>query len=201
MLHAGHPDESVLELYCMEKLTGNPLDAFEEHLLVCAHCQDRVSETDSFLRGMRSALAAPLPEPVKTLWNPFRYFQMPMPVWATAAVAVAGVLGVVVAHNQNLTNAPLALALTATRGGAMPVAKAGSPLDLDLDVRDFAPAASNHVQIVNADGNEVWSGSASTVTNGHMHALVNSRLGPGQYYVRIADPVGAHREYALRLGN
>jgi len=199
MLHAGHPDESVLELYCMNKLAGSPLDAFEEHLLVCADCQDRVTATDGFLRGMRSALS--VPEQAATSWNPFRYFQMPMPVWATAGVALAGVLGVVVAYNQNLTQAPLAIALTASRGGAMSVAKAGSPLDLDLDVRDIATAAKNRVQIVNAEGNEVWSGSASAVKDGHMHALVSSRLSPGQYYVRIADPAGAHREYALRLGN
>ena len=173
------------EVFIAKVFAGSPLDALEEHLLVCAHCQDRVSETDSFLRGMRSALAAPVPELLETRWNPFRYFQMPLPVWATAAVAVAGVLSVVVAHNQNLTTAPLALALSATRGGAVPVAKAGSPLDLDLDVRDIASPAGTRVQIVNADGNEVWSGTASTVTNGHIHALVSSRLGPGQYYVRV----------------
>jgi len=201
MLHAGHPDESVLELYCMDKLAGTPLDAFEEHLLVCADCQDRVTATDGFLRGMRSALVVPVPEKIPTSWNPLRYFQMPMPVWATAGVALAGVLGVVVAHNQNLSNPALALALTATRGGMVPVAKAGSALDLDLDVRDIAPAAKNRVQIVNAEGNEVWSGNASAVKDGHMHALVSSRLSPGQYYVRIADSAGAHREYALRLGN
>lgn len=201
MSRVGHPEDLVLESYCMNKLDGDPLDHFEEHLLICAECQDRVTATDSFLRGMRSALAAPIPVASASPWDLRQWFKMPVPVWATAAVAAAGIVGVVTIQKLNPDPAPLAIALSAVRGASMPTAKAGSPLDLDLDVRDLAPSPKNAVQIVSSDGNEVWSGSGSPVQNGHVHAIVKSRLSPGQYYVRIADPAGAHREYALRVGN
>ena len=201
MLQAGHPDDLVLESYCMNKLDGDPLDVFEDHLLVCAECQNRVTDADSFLRGMRSALAAPIPVLSASRWDLRQYFQMPVPVWATAAVAAAGIVGVVATHQLNPRAAPLAVALSANRGGSMPTAKAGSALDLDLDTRDLAPSPENRIQIVNSDGNEVWSGPASSVQTGHIHAIVKARLTPGQYYVRIADSAGVHREYALRLGN
>ncbi len=201
MLHTGHPDEAVLESYSMNKLDGEQLDVFEEHLLICAECQDRVTDTDSFVRGMRSALVAPVPESSAFGWDWKRYFQMPAPVWATAAVACAGIVGAFAVYKLNPDTAPLAIALSATRGGYIPTAKSGTPLDLDLDTRDLTPGAGNRVQIVNGDGTEVWSGAASSVRNGHVHALVVSRLNPGQYYVRIADAAGTHREYALRIGN
>ena len=184
MLIATHPDETVLELYCMEKLAGPKLEAFEEHLLICADCQDRVTETDSFLLGMKGALSRPMEESLVERWNVLRFFQMPVPVWATAAVAVAGIGGVVVTRNLSTQAAPLAIALTATRGGPMPVAKSAGPLDLDLDARDLAPSGSYRVQLVNGEGTEVWS-TSSDAHNGHVHALIQQRLNPGQYYVRI----------------
>ena len=190
----------------MEKLEGSALETFEEHLLICAHCQDRVMDTDSFVRGMKAALAHGAVETTqkevtrKEPWSWARFFQIPVPVWATGAVAVAGISGVFLTYNFTAQIPPLALALTATRSGTMTVAKVAGPLDLDLDARDLAPSGKYHVQIVNGDGTEVWS-SGSEAHNGHVHALVNERLSPGQYYVRIADPTGAQREFALRLGS
>lgn len=201
MLQTGHPDDAVLELYCMSRLNGEKLDALEEHLLVCANCQDRVTDTDMFVEGIRLALAAPEPQSLWSRWNVEQYFRLPTPIWATGALAAACVLGFVATHNFGSNNAPLAIALSATRGGSMPTAKAGYNFDLDLDVRDLATALSNRVQIVNSVGSEVWSGNSSAVQNGRVHAVVKSRLGPGQYYVRIVDSAGAHREYALRVGN
>ncbi len=200
MLMGTHPDENVLEMYCMEKLEGLQLESFEEHLLICEECQDRVTEVDRFLIAMKAALKHPVKETLWERWNPAKMFQMPVPVWATAAVALAGVAGVFVAHNLNTQPAPLALALTATRGGSVAVAKAAGPLDLDLDARDLASSGSYRVQLVNGEGTEVWS-TSSNVHDGHVHALVQQRLSPGQYYVRIADPSGARREFSLHLGN
>ena len=199
MSHATHPDDRILEMFSMEKLEGSALETFEEHLLICAHCQDRVLDTDSFVRGMKAALARPIGAVEKEPWSFARFFQIPVPVWATCAIAVAGVTGVLLTYSLTTHTPPLALALTATRSGTMTVAKASGPLDLDLDARDLAASGNYHVQIVNADGTEVWS-SGSEAHNGHVHALVNERLSPGQYYVRIADPAGAQREFALRLG-
>ena len=201
MLQTGHPDEIVLESYCMNKLDGEQLDVFEEHLLVCGECQDRVTDTDSFVRGMRSALVAPVPEASAFGWDWKRYFQMPAPVWATAAVACAGIVGALTVYKLNPETAPLAIALSATRGGSVPTVKAGTPLDLDLDTLDLTPSVRDRIQIVNAEGTEVWFGIPSSLKNGHIHALVVARMSPGQYYVRLSDAAGIHREYSLRIGN
>ena len=199
MLLETHPDETVLELYCMEKLDGPKLEAFEEHVLLCEGCQDRVTATDSYLLAMKAALSRPAEKTLAERWDIQRFFQMPAPVWATAAVAVAGVGGFLVTRNLTTPTVPVAIALTATRGGSTPVAIPSGPLDLDLDARDLAPSGAYRVQLVDGSGIEVWS-SSSNASNGHVHALIKQRLTPGQYYVRIADPTGAQREFALRLG-
>ena len=189
MLLASHPDEAVLEMYCMEKLEGSRLEAFEEHLLICDECQDRVTETDSFLIGMRAALSHPVAESNWERWNIFRVVQMPVPVWAAGAVAFVGLGGVYLTRNLSTQTPPLAIALAATRGGSMTSVKSTGPFDLDLDARDLAPSGPYRVQLVNGDGTEVWS-TSSDVRDGHVHAIVRQRLSPGQYYVRIAGSGG-----------
>src|SRR5688572_19962240 len=48
------PDDSF-EQYSMGRLPANDLEAFEEHLLICPECQDRLTESDRFVRTMREA--------------------------------------------------------------------------------------------------------------------------------------------------
>lgn len=50
-----HPDEETLESYAMGKVRGAALARTEEHLLVCADCQDRLADLDGFLAAMREA--------------------------------------------------------------------------------------------------------------------------------------------------
>ena len=199
MFEASHPDENVLELYCMQKLTGPALESLEDHLLLCAQCQDSVLECDSFLHGMRRALVLPQ-ETFAARFNLMQYFRMPTLVWAPAGVAAMACAAFLLTRSYTPTMAPVAVALTATRGGAMPAAKAGQPLDLDLDTRDLAGSGAYHVQVVDAAGKEVWT-AMENVQQGHVHALMNARLSAGQYYVRVIDAQGAQREYSLRLGN
>jgi len=200
MLHASHLDDAVLELYCMERLEGTALEECEEHLLLCEGCQDRCTETDTYMRGMRAALANPVPEKWSLGEKVSDFFRMPVPVWATAAVALAGVGGVIATHNLSSRNVPLAVALSATRGGTTPSVSAAKPLDLDLDARDLPEPGSYQIQVVDANGTQLWS-SPATVRNGHAHVTMEKRLSPGQYYVRISDPTATRREFALRLGN
>ncbi len=130
----------------------------------------------------------------------FNVGALPVPVWATAAVAALGIGGVFFTYNLKPGAVPVAVVLTATRGGSTQAVKAAGPLDLDMDARDLASSGTYRVQVVNGDGAEVWTGSSDT-QNGRVHALVQKRFSPGQYYVRIADPAGQRREFALRLGN
>ena len=50
--------EEALEQYVLGKLTEVEATTVEEHLLVCADCQQRVTELDEYVPAMRLALVA-----------------------------------------------------------------------------------------------------------------------------------------------
>lgn len=49
------PDDEVVDVYSLNRLTGRELEAFEEHLFVCERCQKRVREADQFRDAFRVA--------------------------------------------------------------------------------------------------------------------------------------------------
>jgi hypothetical protein len=59
-----HLDEGELEAYSMADLRGEGAAGFEEHLLKCERCQQRLAETDVYVAAMRRA-AAQLLQPEK----------------------------------------------------------------------------------------------------------------------------------------
>ena len=50
-----HLEETELEQYSMGTLSGAGLEAFEEHLLACDSCQDRLLEMEAYVNAIRSA--------------------------------------------------------------------------------------------------------------------------------------------------
>jgi len=56
-----HPPEEVIELYSMGMLEGPGLQAFEEHLFICAKCQQSVTRMDSFISLLCAAFSNPVP--------------------------------------------------------------------------------------------------------------------------------------------
>jgi hypothetical protein len=50
-----HIPEDVLDEFVMEMLSDEDCARWEEHLLMCAQCQDRVAETDEYVNVMKSA--------------------------------------------------------------------------------------------------------------------------------------------------
>jgi hypothetical protein len=53
-----HIPEEILEEFAMEMLSEPACALWEEHLLICARCRDRVAETDEYIRVMKGAAAA-----------------------------------------------------------------------------------------------------------------------------------------------
>ena len=47
----------MLDEFVMEMLSDEDCARWEEHLLMCAQCQDRVAETDEYVGVMKSAAA------------------------------------------------------------------------------------------------------------------------------------------------
>lgn len=50
-----HPDDSQIELYSLGVLEDGSIQYFEQHLLMCHECQDRVAEMDADVQGMQAA--------------------------------------------------------------------------------------------------------------------------------------------------
>ena len=50
-----HPDGERMEQYALGLLDGSEIAGFEQHLLICHACQDRLAETDIYVRSMQSA--------------------------------------------------------------------------------------------------------------------------------------------------
>jgi hypothetical protein len=50
-----HIPEDILDELVMEMLSEQECAFWEEHLLICPRCQDRVAEADEFVRVMKSA--------------------------------------------------------------------------------------------------------------------------------------------------
>ena len=53
----GHIPEEMLDEFVMEMLSEQDCAFWEEHLLICPSCQDRVAEADEYVRVVKSATA------------------------------------------------------------------------------------------------------------------------------------------------
>lgn len=53
----GHIPEDMLDEFVMEMLSEQDCAFWEEHLLICTTCQDRVAEADEYVRVVKSAAA------------------------------------------------------------------------------------------------------------------------------------------------
>ena len=49
-------DDQTAELYAMNRLNPSSTDLFEEHLLVCSPCVDRVEEAQEYITVFRAAV-------------------------------------------------------------------------------------------------------------------------------------------------
>jgi anti-sigma factor RsiW len=191
-----HLTDDAIEMYALGRLPDRDLAAFEEHLLICPSCQDRLDEQDGFVHTMRAALTevAKDPQPEKqSLWGRLSW-QKPAMAFAMAAA----LLLVVVVPRYSGPGAPQAIELSATRGSSTFHAQAGQPLELRLAVQPGDRAAASRVQIAGADGREVWSGTAS-LTEGKRSVTLPDGLSAGRYWVRDYSGSELLNEYVLTI--
>ena len=60
-----HLTEEVLESYALGQLALRDCPATEEHLLICPICQDRLDQTDEYLRVMNVATSVASDRPLR----------------------------------------------------------------------------------------------------------------------------------------
>lgn len=79
-----HIPEAIFEDFALEMLCDDDCAFWEEHLLICGACQDRLVEVDEYIQVVRDAAAAIAER---------RALAKPMMAATHAALLVAGVLG------------------------------------------------------------------------------------------------------------
>jgi hypothetical protein len=198
-----HASEEVLERYSLGTLDEAELASFEEHLLVCQRCQDRLAEMDAFVRATREAARKLHAAPAgRAAW--LGKFNLPDRVWTSALVGLAVVLGVLGWWNlrREASAPPVAVVLESYRGGAgLPSvqAPAGRPLLLRLDLTGVPELASYELEVVNAQGGTVQR--AVLRRTGANPETTLTRLQPGQYWIRLYSQPQREllREFGLRV--
>jgi len=192
-----HPDDEALELYALGRLDEPELGELEEHILICAGCQDRLDQATEFANLMREATAkvasAPEPEPAWKKW--FRFDWMPMPAMAGAMAVLFAVM-----MWQPWQQKPPAqwqtVELETVRGEANGAAgAAGAALHLKMDVAGL-DATGATAQIVTAGG-ETVSEVPVDEAGGKAEIRYEKGLSAGRYWVRLRKSGETIREFAL----
>lgn len=199
-IFSSHAPEETLEEYVFGRLPEPQCAALEEHLLICPGCQQRLRETDDYIRLMKEAMNG---------WRPAGKISAVRAAVAsgTLAIVAAGVmivaLAVAIPHSWRSSSEPQTVALAAFRGGpaSLVKARAGSAIDLVIDASDLDDPRNLQIEVVNESGKLVWTGAAGTVsTQGRILARVRSRLRSGVYWVRLFSTArDLVREFGLRL--
>src|SRR5262245_61760311 len=115
-----HLDDVEIEKYSRGETAEADVARMEEHLLICEHCQNRVTESDLFAESMAAASAQRRQQEKES--KPPRWFALPgwMPailVFGVAVIlAVSAALWVGNRHPVQSGEVPFALSIAAVRG-------------------------------------------------------------------------------------
>jgi hypothetical protein len=193
-----HATDEVLEMYSMDRLAGLKLVEFEEHLLVCNSCQDRLAREDSIRQRVCDGAAVLQRPPVAASWR------LPKLGWAAGLVA-AGLLvfaGFGWQSFRRSAMAPAAIVLETTRGAedaTLAAAPAGRPLALILELTGLEAHSEYRLEVVDAGGQPVFQ-SHGAPQNNKLIATLAKGLRAGSYFVRVYANTGELlREYALTV--
>ncbi len=229
-----HPSDDALEEYLMGRVEEPARSVFEEHLFYCSQCLEAAEAASQFAAllklGIAEFHAREQHQPASQRWFGLRprsaarlWSGWVRPAWppcgrwserlslATAGAALAAVLALALLTWRPQMGAPAAVVLVALRGsdaGSVAHAPAGRPLDVSIDAARL-PGATYSLQIVDANGTEVWQGPVSLERNMHLAARVPKPFRAGAYWVRLhqssAGPPsrqrteGLVREFGLRI--
>ena len=189
-----HVCEDQLESYSIGNLAERHAARVEEHVLICETCQDRLADSDSWVRSLRRAVLN---------WSPARErawmsWTLPKLVPVLAAIILIVAATVALRFNRQGAVAPLAVVLEATRGPAV-AARVPSlqPLLLEPDLESLPPLHRYHLEIVDRLGKEVWRADYERAP-GDASGVFVPGLSQGTYFVRLFDSSGTLlREFAV----
>lgn len=187
MSDRGHCSDEAIEQYSLGRLSAAEAEKFEEHLLICPACQERLEREDEFTRSMRAALEQPAAPPRHVRrWR--------WPVMAAAAAAFVVLLTVWMRQPP----APVEAVLMAQRSETAASVPADVPLRLTLVAA--TNSATARAEIVSTAGERLWSGPATGIRPRHFVVEV-PRLRKGNAFARLylSDVPELAQEYALTV--
>ena len=188
-----HLEEAELEQYAMGSLPGERTESFEEHLLVCEQCQDRLLEMETYINAVRSVSPKLRAAPgVRFAW---------LRLVGAAAGAVAAALLLVGRLPVSARRPEIAaVRLEATRGmGGSPEAQAiaGHAVALEIDRTRIPQLPSYRLEIVNDAGKREQESWVSPQGES-IRQILQDGLPAGRHYVRLYGSNGALlREFGL----
>jgi len=187
-----HMEEDEVEKFCMRQMSDQESAPFEEHLLTCEDCRNRVLETDLHVSAMYHAATQ------------VRGASQERPMWswtlgaassvAVASAVMAGAFLVRAPRNLELQEAHL----YAMRGAAMGAkVTAQRPLLLIPDLTGLPAFPSYRLPVVDAVGKPLFTGEVTAADPTKKVTGVTT----GIYFVRLSSPAGELlREYGLEAG-
>src|SRR5437763_2937046 len=151
-----HPTEEILEKFLLHRMQEEELETTETHILACDSCVARLEAMEIQLEATKIALGEFHKETVEknyvaaaaknTRWS---WLKLPTLSLAGAGAALAIAL-TIVPHFK-----PVERSLNPVMGSEVTVVPADRPLLLHLNAKDLREDKVA-VQVVSADGNEVW---------------------------------------------
>lgn len=183
ILDGSHLSEDALEAYSLNRISSeDDLAAVEEHLLVCPHCETRLTKLDQFHEAAKTAASKVQAEP-EAPRNRGRIG------WVIAA-GLAGIFFLPPALRQ--LQPPTEIELHAVRNETTAEAPGGRPLRLKLDLAGL-PADAYVWEMVSPEGVVIASGKAGA------EPIAVRPLELGRYFIRIKKANGADavREFSL----
>jgi hypothetical protein len=198
-----HLEEEEIEKYSIGDITEEESSRFEEHLLACESCQNRVTACDSYVATMQAASARIRQDGMKAARRRW-YFPKWVPIaTAFAAVTVLSVFGIEWAARRkgnpgNLQPA-YAVTLVAMRGNGIEArVPAGRDLTFRLDLAGLPPEATYRLELVDGHGIQVWQGAVHAQNS--LGIVSVPKMDTGSYFLRAYAPSGnLLREYGIEV--
>jgi len=194
-MSAPHIDENLLDQYAIGQLGGDTIEAVEEHLLECRHCQERLIALDEFIGLFRAAATQPDARPVP-FWQ--RFPKVRVLAWSAAAV-MATVVSFISLEFRKPAMTPATVLMQAFRGPeTTTVVAAGKPVRLIFDLQPAGSSQDYQFEVVNLLGTRLLA-SPVEFDQGRPSVLIN-QLEPGSYWARISRKADSEliAEYGLR---
>jgi Putative zinc-finger len=187
-----HESEDRLELYALRRLPDSEVELVENHLLVCGACRERLEEVSAFAFSMRATLKD---HPVMKSGTRRFAWLTPQLGMAGAFAAILLAVGIFWASRDAHILPVASLQLTALRGSEIKTVVRARELDLAFT----DASASSRLDIVDAGGITVWTGTLRSGA-GRVEAKITQVLTPGDYFARVSTGPGQpQHEYQFRV--